>query len=158
MVRATTRTLLAIALVSLPVLAASAAQTHVPANSTWKLNLVESNFGGGPTMKSDVFTMLVDTPKWASFTDEYVDDSGKTWKWSWSGPANGTMHAATGIPGVKYSTNATDDISEEALPDGTSITCSFSLSEDKKKFTDSCSTLTSDGKRYPQIMVYDLVE
>jgi hypothetical protein len=150
------RTLLFAALASLPVLAAFAAQTHVPANSVWKLNVAASDFAGGPGMKSDTFTMLVDTAKMQKFTDVMVDDAGNTVTWSWSGPADGTMHAVVGVPGMKYSTNAAADFSEETLPDGTSIVCSFSLSDDGKKYTDHCNVTTKDHKNFMQVLVYDL--
>jgi hypothetical protein len=42
---------------------AFAAHTHMSTPSTWTLNLAESDFGGGPSMKSDVFVITMDTEK-----------------------------------------------------------------------------------------------
>ena len=133
---------------------AFAAHTHLPVPSTWTLNLAESDFGGGPSMKSDVFIMVTDTEKWAKFTDTTVDGDGKTWKSSWSGPADGTSHPFTGMPG-SFSSNAATDVSVMTAPDGSVSTCSFSLSADKKKFTNKCVTKTKDGKQFNQTTVYD---
>ncbi len=69
---------------------AFAAHTHLPTPSTWTLNLGESDFGGGPSMKSDVFVITMDTEKWGKWSDNMVDADGKAWKFSWSGPADGT--------------------------------------------------------------------
>ncbi len=132
-----------------------AAHTHVPTPSTWTLNLGESDFGSGPSMKSDVFVMLIDTEKRAKYTDSMVDGDGKTWKSSWSGPADGTPHPIVGMAGATYSSDAATDVSVMTLPDGTAITCDFSLSPDGKKFTNKCVAKTKDGKQANQTMVYD---
>jgi hypothetical protein len=133
---------------------AFAAHTHLPVPSTWTLNVAESNFGGGPSMKSDVFVMVTDTDKAAKWTDTTMDEAGKTWKSTWSGPADGTAHPFTGMPG-SYSTNAATDVSVMTAPDGSVATCSFSLSADKKKFTNKCVTKAKDGKQSNQTIVYD---
>jgi len=133
---------------------AFAAHTHLPVPSTWTLNLAESDFGGGPSMKSDVFVMVTDTEKSAKWTDTMVDADGKTWKSSWGGPADGTSRPFTGMPG-SYSSNAATDVSVMTAPDGSISTCSFSLSADKKKFTNKCVTKTKDGKQFNQNTVYD---
>ena len=131
-----------------------AAHTHLPVPSTWTLNLAESDFGGGPSLKSAVFVMVTDTEKWAKWTDTLVDGDGKTWKSSWSGPADGTSHPFTGMPG-SYSSNAATDVSVLTAPDGSVVTCNFSLSADKKKFTNKCVNKTKDGKQFNQTTVYD---
>ncbi len=132
-----------------------AAHTHLPTPSTWTLNLGESDFGSGPTMKSDIFVMITDTEKHAKYTDVTVDGDGKTLKSSWSGPADGTPHPITGMAGATYSTDAATDVSVMNLPDGTAITCDFSLSPDKKKFINKCVAKTKDGKQANQTIVYD---
>jgi hypothetical protein len=133
---------------------ALAAHTHMPTPSTWTLNLGESDFGGGPSMKSDIFVMTMDTEKWAKWSDNMVDGEGKNWKFSWSGAADGTPKPFTGLNG-NYSTNATTDVSVQTNPDGSIGTCNFSLSQDKKKFTNKCVTKTKDGKQFNQTTVYD---
>lgn len=49
---------------------AVAANTHVPTPSTWTLNVGESNFGSGPSMKSDVVIVTVDTDNMEKSTDK----------------------------------------------------------------------------------------
>ena len=133
---------------------AFAAHTHLATPSTWTLNLGESDFGGGPSMKRDVFVITMDTEKWAKWSDNMVDGDGKNWKFSWSGPADGTSRPFTGING-SYSSNAATDVSVETNPDGSVETCSFWLSPDKKKYTNKCVTKMKDGKQFNQTVVYD---
>ena len=133
---------------------AFAAHTHLPAPSTWTLNTQESDFGGGPSEKSETFVIQTDTEKWGKWTDTAVDGDGKTWKSSWSGPQDGTAHPFTGKPG-SYSTNVATDVSVETYPDGSVQTCNFWLSPDKKKLTNKCVTKTKDGKQINQTVVFD---
>jgi len=134
---------------------ALASQTHVVTPSTWTLNLQQSDFGGGPAMKSDVITVQTDTDKWLKFTDVTVDGDGKTWNTAWSGPADGTSHPLKGMPGATFSQNAATDVDVMTLPDGTEITCSYSLSPDKKKMTNKCAAKSKDGKVVNQTTVYE---
>lgn len=134
---------------------AFAAHTHVPTPSTWTLNLGESDFGAGPSMKSDSFVILIDTEKRGKWTDNMVDGDGKTWKSSWSGSADGTARPIVGIPGASYSTNAATDVSVETFPDGTVQTCNFSLRPDQKKFSETCVAKSKDGKEANQTITYD---
>ena len=133
---------------------AFAAHTHVSTPSTWTLNLAESDFGGGPSMKSDVFVITMDTEKWAKWSDNMVDGDGKNWKFSWSGPADGTPKPFTGMNGT-YSSNAATDVAVETNPDGSVVTCTFSLSADKKKYINKCVAKMKDGKQFNQTTVYD---
>jgi len=133
---------------------AFAAHTHMAPHSTWTLNLGESDFAGGPSMKSDTFVVIADNEKWAKWTDVMVDGDGKTSKFSWSGPEDGTSRPFTGIPG-NWSTSAATDVSVMTLPDGTVQTCNFSLSADKKKYSEKCVAKTPDGKQVNQTLVYD---
>ena len=54
-----------------------------------------------------------------------------------------------------FSSNAATDVSVLTAPDGSVSTCSFSLSTDKKKFTNKCATKTKDGRQFNQTTVYD---
>lgn len=134
---------------------AIAAHTHMPTPRTWTFNLKESNYGGVPAPKSESFVMLTDTEKWAKYTDIQVDAEGKTWKSSWSGPADGTAKPIVGIPGATFSSNAATDVSVMVMPDGMVQTCDFSLSADKKKFIEDCVAKTKDGKTFKQHIVFD---
>jgi hypothetical protein len=133
---------------------AFAAHTHMAPHSTWTLNLGESDFAGGPPMKSDTFVVIADNDKWAKWTDTMVDGDGKTLKSSWSGPEDGSLHPFTGMPG-SFSTDAATDVSVMTLPNGTIQTCSFSLNSDKKKYSEKCVAKSKDGKQVNQTLVYD---
>jgi len=61
---------------------AFAAHTHLPTPSTWTLNLGESDFGGGVSMKSDTFVITKDTEKWGTWTDTMVTGDGRNYKFS----------------------------------------------------------------------------
>jgi hypothetical protein len=150
-----TRFASAAVLASVLTLCAFAAQTHLPTPSTWALNLADSNFGGGPAMKSDVFVMVTDTAKWAKYTDATDFGDGKIVKTSWSGPADGSPRPIVGMPGATYADTATTDTSVETLPDGTAITCNFSLTPNGKKFINKCLAKLKNGKQVNQTIVYD---
>ncbi len=148
----------AVSMACLPVLAAVAAQTHVPGGSVWKLKLAQSNFGGGPSMKSDEFVLLVDTATRVKWTDKMVDDKGKMWKTAFDGPVDGTMHPISGQPGIMFSVKAADDTNFETMPDGTTTACTFSASADQKKYFEKCILSTKSGKKFKQMMVYDRIK
>jgi hypothetical protein len=148
----------AISITCLPVLAAVAAQTHVSAGSVWRLNLVQSDFGGGPPMRSDEFVILVDTATRVKWTDKMVDDKGKTWKTAFDGPVDGTMHPISGQPGAKFSVKAAEDTNFLTTPDGTTTACTFSASADQKKYFEKCIVSTKSGKKFKQTMVYDRIK
>ena len=136
-------------------LSALAAHTHAPTPSTWVLNVTASDFGGGPTMKSDQMTILTDTDKWFKWTDLTVDGDGKTWKTSWSGPADGTLKPVEGMDGAKAGFNTANDSSHWEMADGSTTNTTMVMSEDKKKVTISAMTKTKDGKEFHQTWVYD---
>lgn len=137
---------------------ALAAHTHAPTPSTWELNVGESDFGGGPTMKSDRMIVLTDTDKWLKWTDVTVGGDGKTVKSSWSGPQDGTVKPVVGMPGTKASFNTADDSSHWVMPDGSTAESTISMSSDKKKVTFTQVFKTKDGKEFHQTLVYDRVK
>ena len=147
---------LAVAMMATAVPAVLAAgHTHAPPNSTWTLNLKESDFGGGPAYKSDVMTVVTDTEKWLKWTDVAVDGDGKTWKTSWSGPQDGTEKPITGMPGAKASFKTADDSGHMVMPDGTVSDSVFTMSDDQKKVTMKITGKMKDGKGFNQTLVYD---
>lgn len=137
--------------------AALAAHTHLPPNSTWKLDVAKSDFGGGPAMKSDRFTIITDTDKWLKFTEVEVDADGKVWKTSWSGPQDGTPKPVVGMPGAKASFNTDNDSSRWEMPDGSVADVTFEASDDKKTETEHAVLKTKDGKEYNETWVYERV-
>ncbi|MES2393953.1 MAG: hypothetical protein V4555_20120 [Acidobacteriota bacterium] len=132
-----------------------AQHTHLATPSTWTLNTTESKFGGGPATKSEHFVMFVDTDKWAKYTDVMVDSDGKTWKSSWSAPADNKPHPITGMPGSTFQTDPATDVSIYKMPGEVTLTCHFSLSPDKKKFLQKCVAETAKGQKWDQYLVYD---
>lgn len=136
---------------------ALAAHTHVLTPSTWQLNASASDFGGGPAMKSDRFTITTDTDKWLRWSGVTVDADGKTHRTSWNGPQDGTMKPIIGDPGSKAGFNSNDDTSHWVMSDGTVEDGNFSLSEDKKQVTITQTVKTKDGKEYNEKLIYDRV-
>jgi hypothetical protein len=150
--------LLSAVLVGSLTLTAFAAHTHAPTPSTWELNITASDFGGGPTLKSDKMTILTDNEKWLKWTDVTVDSDGKTWKTSWSGPQDGTMKPIVGMEGGKAGFKTDDDSSRWEMPDGSVSTSTMVMTPDKKKVTINITLKTKDGKTFNQTLVYDRVK
>ena len=134
--------------------ARAAGHSHAPINSAWTLNVQESDFGGGPTYKSDVMTILVDTDKWLKWTDVSVEGDGKTSKTSWSGPQDGSLKPVGGMAGAKASFRTADDSGHMLMPDGTTVDSVFTIGDDKKTVTMKMKGKTSDGKTFKQRLVY----
>ena len=154
--RRTMRCALAAALVALCAPAMLAAgHSHAPTPSVWTLNLKETDFGTGPQMRSDVIQLLTDTDKWLKYADITVDDKGKTWKTSWSGPQDGTLKPVSGMAGAKASFKTEDDSSHMVLADGSVSDSHLSISDDKKKVSFKVTGKTKDGKGFNQTLVYD---
>ncbi|HEV2577617.1 MAG TPA: hypothetical protein VGU25_10440 [Acidobacteriaceae bacterium] len=137
---------------------AMAAHTHAPTPSTWELNVGESEWGGGPAMKSDRMVILTDTDKWLKWTDVTVDGDGKTMKTSWSGPQDGTMKPIVGMAGAKAGFKTADDSSHWEMPDGSTSDSTLVMTPDKKKVTITATIKRKDGKEYHQVYVYDRVK
>lgn len=137
---------------------ALAAHTHAPTPSTWELNVSASDFGGGPTMKSDTMTILTDTEQWLKWTDVTVDADGKTWNTSWSGPQDGTLKPIEGMPGAKAGFNTADDSSHWEMADGSTSDSTLTMSQDKKHVRINSVLKMKDGKEYHQTWVYDRVK
>lgn len=145
-------------LISTFALSAFAAHTHAPTPSTWDLNIGASDFGGGPSLKSDRMVVFTDTDKWLKWTDVTVGDDGKTLKTSWSGPQDGTMKPIVGMPGSKAGFKTDDDTSHWEMADGSSSDSVLTMSPDKKQVTITMTIKTKDGKQVNQKLVYDRVK
>jgi hypothetical protein len=59
---------------------------------TWKVDISQSTFGSAPAPKSLTVVILKDSPKLLSWRVHGIDDKGKSFAYSWSGPEDGTMH------------------------------------------------------------------
>lgn len=146
--------LLAVVLPVAGILPAVAAHTHVPTPSTWTLNLKESDFGGGPGYKSDVYVLNKDTDQWMSYTDMSVDDKGNKMTLTLDAPADGSMHPVKGLAGAMASWNAATDTSTGTNPDGSSYVQTYVVSGGGKKATFKQELKMKDGKVYHQTLVY----
>ncbi len=132
-----------------------AAHTHVPAPSTWTLNVKETDFGGGPVIKSDIDHVLVDSEKQLHWSDVTVDGSGTTSKTSWNGPEDGSLHPIQGLPGAQSSWDSATDTEHSVFADGTIYHAVLTLSADQKKMTFTQTVTDKDGKVFHQTLVYD---
>src|ERR1700733_9188647 len=108
-----------------------AAKTKLPVPSTWELDQLRSDFGGGPRMKSDVFTVTSDKPDDLSVEFVTVDDSGQTMKSSWSGPQNGHLLPVTGSPGTSFGIDKEGN-EHWVFADGSTMEGKLSLEKDKR--------------------------
>ena len=59
---------------------------------TWNVDIAQSTFGLEPAPKSITVAILKDTPQLLSWRVDGVDENGKAFAYSWSGPADGTLH------------------------------------------------------------------
>jgi hypothetical protein len=146
--------LLAAVLPVAAILPALAAHTHVATPSAWTLNLKESDFGGGPAVKSDVETVTVDTEQRLAWSDVTVDDKGKTIKTSWQGPADGSMHPIQGDPGTMGSWTAATDSGHIVTAGGTITDQAFTLL-DPKKIVFKVTVKDKAGHTTYQTLVYN---
>lgn len=138
--------------------AASAAHTHVPALSTWTLNIKETDFGGGPTIKSDINHVLADNEQHYHWEDVTVDGTGATTKTSWDGPEDGTLHPIQGLPGAKFSWNTATDSEQSVFADSTVYDAVLTLAPDGKTMTFNQTVKQPDGKTFQQKLVYDRIK
>ena len=130
-----------------------AARPKLPVPSTWERDQLRSDFGGGPRMKSDVFTVTSDKPDDLSVDFVTVDDSGQTMKSSWSGPQNGHLLPVTGSPGTSFGIDKEGN-EHWVFGDGTTIEGKLSVSKDKRTVLVRVTVTGKDGKQYSQVLMY----
>ncbi len=129
----------------------------LPVPSTWELDQLRSDFGGGPRMKSDVFTVNSDKPALLSVDFVTVDDAGQTVKSSWSGPENGQLLPLTGNPGASFGMDK-DGNEHWVLGDGTTMVGKLSLEKDRSTVIVRLTVTGRDGKQYNQVLMYNRTE
>lgn len=127
-------------------------------HSVWKLDPEKSDLGEGAP-KSLTITVLSETPQIFSWRVHGIDDKGKTFSYSWSGPEDGSMHSVMqgGKEDFKESAKKDGDGAllrhgEEA--DGSSFDARATLSEDGKTMTDEVTEKSKDGKETKTKWVY----
>ena len=59
---------------------------------SWKLDVTQSDLGSEPAPKSMAGTIRKETPQMLSYRVHGVDDKGKAFWYSWSGPEDGSKH------------------------------------------------------------------
>jgi hypothetical protein len=132
-------------------------EIHLPSNSTWKLNVSETDFGGAPALKSDEFTNITDTKAKVKFTETTVGADGKTMKYSFSAAEDGKMHPVTGINGQTMAFSPDGQL-RVAFPDGSTQELKESMTPDGRKVMYDGTMKTKDGTVFKQHWVYDRVK
>jgi hypothetical protein len=135
------------------------AQGHSSQVGTWKLETAQSNFGSEPAPKSLTVTILKDTPQLLSWRVDGIDEKGKNFSYSWSGPQDGSLHPVVqnGKEISKQSAKRNEDgslLRHDEDPDGTTMDALSKVSDDGKMITDEASIKAKDGKESKQKWVY----
>ena len=131
-----------------------AARPKLPVPSTWELDQLRSDFGGGPKMQSEVFTVNSDKPALLSLDFVITDDAGKTVKSSWSGPQNGQLLPLTGDPGTSFGIDK-DGNEHWVFENGATKVGELSLSKHKGTVLVRVVYTGKDGKQYNQVLMYN---
>lgn len=129
----------------------------------WKLDITQSEFGSGPAPKSMTGTILKDTPQMLSYRVHGVDDRGKSFAYSWSGPEDGNMHPIfqdgkrVGQQSVTREQDGTLIRHGEDSTDGSSFDARDSISPDGNTLTEETTSKSKDGKENRQKSVWHRV-
>ena len=118
---------------------------------TWTVDISQSTFGSEPAPKSITLVVLKDSPQMMSYRVRVIDDKGKAFAYSWSGPADGTMHPMmqNGKEVAKQSMKREDDGTLHRHgedPDGSSFDAYDKSSDDGKTITEEATGKAKDGK------------
>lgn len=136
---------------------AKAAKPLLPAPSTWRLDLMRSDFGGGPRVKSEVFT--VESSKGAMMRMEFVtvDAAGETVKSSWSGREDGKLQPMEGSPGTSFGIDKKGD-EHWVYADGKTCDGKLSVGKDKQSLLVRLTVRMKDGQEFHQMLIYERTE
>lgn len=134
-----------------------AARPKLPVGSTWQLDQLRSDFGGGPKLQSDVFTVNEDKPAMLSLDFVMVDGDGQTVKSSWSGPQNGQMMPLSGNAGMSFGIDKEGN-ERWMFADGSTRVGKLSLEKDKKTVLVKAVYTGKDGKQYNQMLMYNRMD
>ena len=126
---------------------------------TWNVDIAQSTFGSEPVPKSITVVILKDTPQLLSWRVHGVDENGKAFAYSWSGPADGTMHPVieNGKEIGKQSAKREDDgvlHRHGEDPDGSAFDARDKLSDDGNTILEEATEKSMDGKETKTIGVY----
>jgi hypothetical protein len=129
---------------------------------SWKWDSTQSDFGSETAPRSMTCTTLKDTPQMLSYRIHGVDDKGKPFVFSWSGPEDGSMHPTlmngkpSGQTGYKKGQDGTlvahgEDAGGYAFEDH------ISLSPDGNTLTIESNLKSKDGKENREKQVWHRV-
>lgn len=129
---------------------------------TWDVDISQSTFGSEPAPKSITVVILKDTPQMLSWRVHGVDDKGKAFAYSWSGPEDGTMHPVmqNGKEIAKQGAKREDDgtlLRHGEDPDGSSFDAHDKSSDDGKTITEEATGKSKDGKESKTKTIYHRV-
>lgn len=134
--------------------ASFAARPKLPVPSTWELDQLRSDFGGGPKLQSDVFTVTADQPKLLSLEFVMTDEAGQTVKSTWSGAWDGKMLPLTGSAGISFGIDR-EGMEHWMFADGTTRVGKLSMEKDKKTLLVRVVATGKDRKQYTQVLMYN---
>jgi hypothetical protein len=126
----------------------------------WELDVTQSDFGSEPAPKSLAGTIFKDTPQMLSYRVHGVDDKGKPFWYSWSGPEDGSMHRIivdgkpNGQQGVKKEQDGTIIRHGDDPRDGSSFDARDSLSADGNTETSEETDKLKDGTINKQKVIF----
>jgi hypothetical protein len=117
----------------------------------WKLDIAQSEFGSGPAPKSQASTIFKDTPQMFSYRIRGVDNKGKAFSESWSGPQDGSKRPMTlnGKPSDQTGFTRDQDgtlVRHTVDADGFTSEGHVSLSPDGNTVTMEYTSRSKDGK------------
>jgi hypothetical protein len=134
--------------------------SNASAVGTWKLDAAQSDLGSEPAPKSLTLTILKDTDEMSSWRVSGVDDDGKSFAFSWSGPKDGTMQPMKGPDGRERGKESLK-VDQGALlrhgedpTDGSSFDGRSVMSADGNTITDVVTMKMKDGKTTKATYVY----
>lgn len=137
-------------------------QSKHSAVGTWKVDIAHSEFGAGEKPKSITVVILKDSPQMLSWRVRGVDEKGKAFAYSWSGPEDGSMHPVmqNGKEISKQSAKREDDgalLRHGQEADGSTFDARSKLSDDGNTINEETSGKDKDGKEWKNKAVYQRV-
>jgi hypothetical protein len=129
----------------------------------WKLDIAQSEFGSEPAPKSQAGTIFKDTPQKFSYRVHGVDDKGKAFWYSWSGPEDGSMHPTlvNGKPSGQTGFTRDQDgtlVQRGEDADGSTFESHSSVSPDGNTITIEGNSKSKDGKESRDKLVWHRVK
>lgn len=118
---------------------------------------MRSDFGGGPTVKSDVFTVESDKGATMSMDFVTVDAAGETVKGSWSGREDGKLQPVEGRPGTSFGIDKKGN-ENWAYADGKTCEGKLSVEKDKQSLLVRLTVRMKDGQEFHQMLIYERTE